>query len=103
MSTGADGKQYPTMVPPPGQNYELLWFDNRYFMPRLGFAYRLTDKWVIRSGSGWFANVQQMNNMTILALQPPFSGTNGWNAVDQAAMAIAYPYAGKSTTCIDAP
>jgi Carboxypeptidase regulatory-like domain/TonB-dependent Receptor Plug Domain/TonB dependent receptor len=94
-STAADGNQYPTMVPSPGQNYNFYGVDNRYFMPRLGLAYRLTDKWVIRSGAGWFANVQQMNNMTILALQEPFSGTNGWNAVDQPAMSIAYPYAGQ--------
>lgn len=98
LSAGADGRQYPTMEPAPGQDYNFYPTDNRYFMPRVGIAYRLTDKWVVRSGSGWFANVQQMNNMTILALQPPFSGTNGWNAVDQAAMTIVYPYDGQSYT-----
>ncbi len=90
-------KQYPTMVPSPGQDYSFYGTDNRATSCRVfGIAYRLTDKWVIRTGSGWFANVQQMNNMTILALQEPFSGTNAWNAVDQAAMNISYPYAGQT-------
>ncbi len=94
LSTGSDGKQYPTVVPTPGQNYDFYGSDNRYFMPRVGLAYRATDKWVIRAGAGWFVNVQQMNNMTILDLQPPFSGTNQWAGVDRAVGNIAYSYAG---------
>ena len=61
----------------------------------------LTDKWVIRAGAGWFVNVQQMNNMTILDLQPPFSGTFGWNQVDQAAQSFTYTYGGQIYTATD--
>ena len=96
LSTGSDGKQYPTMVPTAGDNFDFYGTDNRYFMPRVGIAYRVTDKWVIRTGSGWFVNAQQMNNMTILDLQPPFSGTYGWNQVDQPAQALAYSYGGQN-------
>jgi hypothetical protein len=96
LTTGSDGKQYPTMVPTAGQNFDFYATDNRYFMPRLGVAYRVTDKWVIRTGAGWFVNAQQMNNMTILDLQPPFSGTFGWNQVDQPAQVLAYSYGGQS-------
>ncbi len=67
-------------------------------MPRVGIAYRATDKWVIRAGGGWFANVQQMNNMTILDLQPPYSGTFGFNQVDQAGLTLPISYGGQNYT-----
>ncbi len=31
--------------------------DFRFFMPRVGIAYRPTEKWVIRTGAGWYANL----------------------------------------------
>jgi hypothetical protein len=96
LSAAADSRQIPTMVPTPGQDFDFYKTDNRYFMPRLGIAYRVTDKWVVRTGAGWFVNAQQMNAMTILDLQPPFSGTFGWNQVDQAALLIPYSYGGQS-------
>jgi outer membrane receptor protein involved in Fe transport len=96
LTPASDGKQYPTMVPGAGNNFDFYGTDNRYFMPRVGMAYRVTDRWVIRTGAGWFVNAQQMNNMTILDLQPPFSGTFGWNQVDQPAQVIAYSYGGQA-------
>lgn len=96
LSPASDGSQLPTMVPVAGQNFDFYKTDNRYFMPRLGIAYRATDKWVLRVGGGWYANAQQTNNMSILALLPPFSGTFAWNMVDQAAMTIPYSYAGQT-------
>lgn len=98
LSTATDGRQLPTMVPKPGENFDFYATDNRYFMPRVGLAYRATEKWVVRMGGGWFVNAQQMNNMTILSLQPPFSGTNGWNLVDQSAQILSYQYAGQTYT-----
>ena len=49
------------------------------FMPRLGLAYRLSDAWVIRSGFGIYYNVHQLNNYTILNLNPPLSGSTNFN------------------------
>ncbi len=46
------------------------------FMPRVGLAWRLTDDWVLRSGFGIFYNVHQLNNYTILNLNPPLSGSS---------------------------
>jgi hypothetical protein len=86
------------VVPEPNTDFDFYRTDNRYFMPRVGIAYRATDKWVIRTGGGWFVNVQQMNNMTILDLQPPYSGTFGFNQVDQAALTIPIGYGGRDYT-----
>jgi len=61
LTQAADGRQLPTVVPEPNTNFDFYGTDNRYFMPRIGLAYRVTNKWVIRTGGGWFANVQQMN------------------------------------------
>lgn len=96
LTPASDGRMLPTMVPEPGKDFDFYATENRFYMPRLGIAYRATDKWVIRAGGGWYANAQQTNNMSILALQPPFSGTFGWNMVDQAAMTIPYTYGGQS-------
>lgn len=46
------------------------------FMPRIGLAYRITDNWVYRSGFGIYYNVHQLNNYTILNLNPPLSGSS---------------------------
>ena len=87
----------PTLIPAPETaNFPLYNTDNRYFMPRVGLAYRVTDGWVIRTGAGWFANAQQLNNMTVLALLPPRSGTINYPAVTDTAQVIPYQYAGQS-------
>jgi hypothetical protein len=97
LSTASDGRQLPTLIPTPGtKNFAFYEKDNRYFMPRLGLAYRVTDKWVVRSGFGWFANAQQLNNFTILNLLPPRSGTFGFNQVTDIAQTIQYQYAGQN-------
>lgn len=44
-------------------------------MPRLGLAYRPTERWVVRAGYGIYYNVHQLNNYTILNLNPPLSGS----------------------------
>jgi hypothetical protein len=44
-------------------------------MPRLGLSYRLDDKTVLRAGYGIYYNVHQLNNYTILNLNPPLSGS----------------------------
>jgi outer membrane receptor protein involved in Fe transport len=94
LTRATDGRELPTVVPEPNADFDFYGTDNRYFMPRIGIAYRATDRWVIRAGGGWFANVQQMNNMTILDLQPPYSGTFGFNQIDQAGLTIPISYGG---------
>src|SRR5439155_7938807 len=47
----------------------------RFFMPRIGIAWRPAEKWVIRTGAGWFDNIQHLNTFTIFNLMPPKAGS----------------------------
>lgn len=94
LTTASDGRQLPTVVPEPRQNFKFYNPEKRFFMPRVGFAYRLNDKTVIRTGSGWYANAQQLNNFSILNLQPPLSGTFGFNSVTDTAQVLTGEYGG---------
>ncbi|MFN0169816.1 MAG: TonB-dependent receptor domain-containing protein [Bryobacteraceae bacterium] len=97
LTQASDGQRLPTLIPAPGtKNFQFYDRENRFFMPRVGFAYRLTDKWVIRGGGGWFANAQQLNNFSILILMPPKSGTFAFNQVTDAAQVIQYEYNGQT-------
>ncbi len=96
LSQASDGRLLPTLVPAPNtKNFALYQTDNRYFMPRVGLAWRVTEKWVVRSGGGWYVNAQQLNNFTILALQPPRSGSFTFTQVTDPAETIRYEYAGQ--------
>jgi hypothetical protein len=79
--------QVPKVVPPgrpsPAGSVELWKKDKGVFQPRLGIAFRPTNRWVVRTGAGYFSNVQHMNNYTILNLMPPLSGSDTFNAVTQ--------------------
>lgn len=98
LSQASDGRMLPTVLPEPGQNFEFYKPEKRFFMPRLGLAYRASEKWVIRSGFGWYANAQQLNNFSILNLQPPLSGTFGFNQVTDVAQVLAFNYGGRDYT-----
>ena len=41
--------------------------------PRLGFAYRITEKTVFRAGGGIYYNPNQTNSFTFLNTNPPWS------------------------------
>jgi hypothetical protein len=60
----------------------------RFFQPRLGIAFRPTDKWVVRTGAGWFVNVEHLNTFTILANMPPFGGSQTFSAVTDPARTL---------------
>ncbi|MFN0172989.1 MAG: TonB-dependent receptor domain-containing protein [Bryobacteraceae bacterium] len=73
-----DGTILPIMFPDTADEKAAvkLWDQQvRFFMPRLGIAYRPREKWVVRIGAGWFDNLNHQNNWTILNLNPPKSGT----------------------------
>lgn len=65
----------------PGQIRTLYPFyspQKNLFMPRIGLAYRATNNLVIRAGYGIYYNVHQLNNYTILNLNPPLSGSSNF-------------------------
>ena len=66
----------PTVIPDIGTKFEFYTPQKKLFMPRLGVAYRPGDNWVVRAGFGIYYNVHQLNNYTILNLNPPKSGTS---------------------------
>lgn len=92
----------PTVVPTIGEEYEFYESQKRLFMPRLGAAYRPTENWVVRAGFGIYYNVHQLNNYTILNLNPPKSGTSNFansatggkitNAAGQPVLTFAAPF-----------
>ncbi|MBI3697681.1 MAG: TonB-dependent receptor [Acidobacteria bacterium] len=63
--------------------------DVKFFMPRIGIAYRPADKWVVRIGGGWFDNLNHMNTWTILNLMPPKSGSLQYDSVTDAATPVS--------------
>src|SRR5215471_14473152 len=65
----------PTLVPNIRTPYHFYDPEKRMFMPRIGLAYRLSEKTVVRTGYGIYYNVHQLNNYTILNLNPPLSGS----------------------------
>ncbi len=60
----------------------------RFFMPRIGIAYRMNEKTVIRTGAGWFDNLDHQNTWTILNLMPPKSGSLRFDSVTNADQTI---------------
>lgn len=98
----------PTVIPNIGTELEFYKSQKKLFMPRLGFAYRWTDDWVFRGGFGIYYNVHQLNNYTILNLNPPKSGTSNFansstggritNAAGQPVLTYAAPFGTVSTT-----
>ena len=70
------GQVIPTMGPPdagPGGDVKLFHQDIRFFMPRLGLAYRPTERWVVRVSAGYFDNLMHWNSWSILNLNPPLA------------------------------
>lgn len=69
-----NGQKYPMLLPNPKTTADLYNINWKQFMPRLGIAYRFSDRMVLRMGAGHFYSPQQMNNFNPLELNPPYSG-----------------------------
>ena len=61
----------PDKVPAPG--FKLTFPQHSDWAPRLGFAYRLTERTVFRGGAGIYYNPNQTNSQTFLNTNPPFA------------------------------
>ncbi|HEY6987495.1 MAG TPA: TonB-dependent receptor, partial [Bryobacteraceae bacterium] len=60
----------PANAPVPG--FEFIEPNHKNFAPRVGLAYRVGDKTVIRAGYGIYYNPNQTNSFTFLSINPPF-------------------------------
>jgi len=63
----------PSTVPSPG--FEFIQPNHKNFAPRVGLAYRVSDKTVIRAGYGIYYNPNQNNTFTFLSANPPLGAT----------------------------
>ena len=57
----------------PVKGFKFINPNHKDFAPRIGFAYRLTEKTVFRGGFGLYFNPNQTNSFTFLNTNPPFS------------------------------
>lgn len=66
---------YTALLPshPPQAGFELTGPNHKDFAPRIGLAYRLTDRTVFRAGYGIYYNPNQTNSFTFLSANPPFA------------------------------
>jgi hypothetical protein len=99
--TTSDGRQIPTIYPdqigPAGK--KPLWAQEyRYFMPRVGIAYRPTHKWVIRTGGGWFTAPRHFNTYSLLSNMPPLSGSQNFSSITDPARQVPVSSNGQDFT-----
>jgi len=67
--------QQTAVVPanPPVKGFEFIYPNHNDWAPRIGYAYRLTEKTVVRGGLGIYYNPNQTNSFTFLNANPPFN------------------------------
>jgi hypothetical protein len=67
--------QQTAVVPtnPPVKGFKFIYPNHNDWAPRFGFAYRVTEKTVVRGGFGIYYNPNQTNSFTFLTTNPPFN------------------------------
>ena len=99
--TKPDGTVIPTVFPEFVDERGALKMANqdvRFFMPRVGIAFRPTDKWVFRAGGGWYDNINHINTWTIFNLMPPKAGSQTFQTSTIPAQTIPAPDGGSPLT-----
>ncbi|MBI3208158.1 MAG: TonB-dependent receptor [Candidatus Solibacter usitatus] len=92
ISFATQERGYPTLIPTIRTPYAFYKPEKKNFMPRIGIAYRVSERMVVRSGFGLYYNVHQLNNYTILNLNPPLSGSSAFaQTVDATGKVIGTP------------
>jgi len=65
---------------PPQPGFGLTAPNHKDFAPRVGAAYRVTEKTVFRLGYGIYYNPNQTNSYTFLSVNPPFAFSTGYTS-----------------------
>lgn len=84
----------PANAPVPG--FGLTEPNHKNFAPRVGLAYRITDKTVFRAGYGIYYNPNQNNSFTFLSQNPPFGTVSTYNAAASPNLTLGNPVVGSS-------
>lgn len=74
--------QQTALVPanPPVPGFKFTYPQHKDWAPRVGFAYRLTERTVFRGGFGIYYNPNQTNSQTFLNTNPPFANYTTYTA-----------------------
>jgi len=86
----------PATVPTPGFSFINPVHDD--WAPRLGFAYRVTSKTVVRGGGGFYYNPNQTNSFTLATTNPPFGVTTTFRNSPTTPLSFSNPTPGTGTT-----
>lgn len=81
-----------SFVPTPGLKFSNPTHDN--WGPRIGLAYRVSDKTVVRGGVGFYYNANQLNSFTLLTSNYPLSSTVTYNTATANPITFANPTPG---------
>jgi hypothetical protein len=84
-----------TYTPTPGYKFTPTQFDN--WGPRLGLAYRFTDRTVLRGGFGFYYNANQLNTYTLLTSNYPFAAAVNYSTTAANPMTFTNPTPGAGT------
>ena len=79
--------------PDPGEVVDELYFNKqRHWAPRLGFAYQLNGKMVVRGGYGVFNMALHLDNINTLGTNPPTASVQVTNPTLNPIATIANPF-----------
>jgi len=75
--------QQTLLVPvnPPQPGFKFINPNRKDWAPRIGFAYRVTGKTVLRGGYGIYYNPNQTDDFTFLNLNPPFASSTTFTSL----------------------
>ena len=86
----------PATVPTPG--FSFINPIHNDWAPRLGFAYRVTSRNVVRGGGGIYYNPNQTNSFTLATTNPPFGITTTFNNSAATPLSFGNPTPGTGAT-----
>lgn len=86
-------QQQTALIPanPPQPGFSFINPTHKDFAPRIGLAYRVTDKTVVRAGYGIYYNPNQTNSFTFLSSNRPFSAIESCTATLATPISFADP------------